>query len=302
MKNTIGVAIFFCTILLLNYSYAEETVSSPFRIGFSSSMFTDVNENDAKAATKIWAQMLIKEQNLPLDPDPLIFKDIDTMLLSMQSKQLACVSILVTEYDRFRRTINFDDQFFVSYNSGSITEKYILIVHQNNSVKSLADLRGKTLNLQIHSRMCIAPLWLDILLIKQGYPDALHFAGKINRETKLSKVILPVFFRKADACLVTRKGFETMSELNPQMSKQLTVIAESPEIVPVIFAFRADYMPNYIEKIYLSLKTLQKTPAGQQVLTIFQADKLDLVPSSCIDTALEVISSYEKLIGNKQKP
>ncbi|MBA3027784.1 MAG: hypothetical protein FP816_03100 [Desulfobacteraceae bacterium] len=49
---------------------AEEPVSPPFRIGFSSSMLTDVNENEARASVKGWGELIAKEQNVPMDPDP----------------------------------------------------------------------------------------------------------------------------------------------------------------------------------------------------------------------------------------
>jgi hypothetical protein len=54
---------------------AESDPSPPFRIAFSSGLFTDVNENDAKAALRIWGQTLPREQGIEMDPEFRIFKD-----------------------------------------------------------------------------------------------------------------------------------------------------------------------------------------------------------------------------------
>ena len=57
-----------------------------------------------------------------------------------------------------------------------------------------------------------------------------------------------------DACVVARTGFETMCEINPQIGKQLKVIASSPEVVPAVFCFRADYSPPFKEDLLAGLR------------------------------------------------
>lgn len=274
---------------------AADTSDSPFRVGFTSTMFTDVNENDAKVAMKVWGAVIAKEQNVPVDPDPTILKDSDALLRSLIQKQVDAVGITLVEYAQLRRKIRFDP-IFITYNVGSMTERYVLLTHRKGRVKTLADLGGRSISLQTNARACLAPLWLDTLLVKQGHPATARFAGRIVQSAKLSDVILPVFFGKTDACLVTRSGFDTMSELNPQLARQLVVLAESPAMVPAILGFRDNYHPSFREKLIAGLSNLKKTPAGRQVLTIFHSEDIEEQSKDCLDTALELITTHEQLV------
>ena len=60
----VGIAAWLAALSLLvapwNRCRAAETADAPFRVGFSSSMFTDIHENDARAAVRGWAQTVAK--------------------------------------------------------------------------------------------------------------------------------------------------------------------------------------------------------------------------------------------------
>jgi phosphonate transport system substrate-binding protein len=94
-----------------------------------------------------------------------------------------------------------------------------------------------------------------------------------------------------DACLVTRKGFKIMEELNPQVGKQLKVLASSPALVPDGFFFRAAYPQQPLERMASELTRIHSTVAGQQVLTVFQTDCLEEHPASCLDSAIEILEA-----------
>ena len=294
LRPAIGLAALLAFAALPARGDSAEPTS--FRIGFASSMFSDVNENDAKAAVKVWGQLIAKEKNVPTDPDPAILKDVEELRRALREQKVDAVAITTTDYDQLRREVRFAP-IFVTHNAKSNTERYVLLAHRDGPVKSLADLRGRSLNLHRNPRACLSPLWLDTLLVQQGHPVADALAGRITHETKLSKVVLPVFFRQADACVVTHSGFATMSELNPQLAKQLTVLAESPAMVPAVFAFRADYQPVFKETLIAGVNDLKRTPAGQQVLTIFHSENIEEQPASCLDSALELIAAHTRLCG-----
>jgi len=291
-----------CLLLLLagavavGTAQAAEPADTLFRVGFASSMFSDVNENDARAAVKAWGQTVARERGIPTDPEPRIFKNEAELLDALRSKQVDAVGITMTEYCALCQQVRFAP-IFVTYNGGKTTEEYVLLVHQESQIKDLTDLRGHSLSFHQNPRVCLAPLWLDTLLAEQGFKRAAELAGKVTRATKLSKVVLPVFFRQGDACVVTRTGFNTMSELNPQVGKQLKIIAMSPAVVPAVFAFRSDYAPAFKERLFAGVRDLHQTPAGQQVLTIFHSEKIEEQPVSCLDSALELIAAHTRRCG-----
>ena len=106
-------------------------------------------------------------------------------------------------------------------------------------------------------------------------------------------MILPVFFRKTDACVVTRRGWETMGELNPQVTLQLRELASSPELVTMVLFFRAGYQSPSRRKVMQALLDMPKSPHGRQILTLFRGEALQEVPRSVLDSARSLYRQRE---------
>ena len=283
-----------CALVLLSGSSAAEPNFPQLRIGFARNMFSDMNENDAKASIKVWGQLVAKQNNCPHDLTTQIFRNYDELLRSLMENKVDAVGLLMTDFDRLRRKVPLAP-IFLPYLAGKSTDRYILLVHRDSPIKSLADLRKRSIQLLSNANGSLAPMWLDKHLNEQGLPTAPRFAGKIVSNTKLSNAILSVFFRQYDACVVTHSGFNTMSELNPQLAKQLIVLAESPEFVVGMFAFRADYNPPFKEQLITSISNLQKTLPGRQILTIFHINELRIQPLASLKTSLDLIEKHRRI-------
>jgi phosphonate transport system substrate-binding protein len=265
-----------------------------FHIGFSSSLFTDINVSDATAALRVWMQSVAKERHVETDPDPWIPNTGAELSEALRSNRVDAVEVTAAEYAALTKEAGFDPLFMAS-SGGQITEEYVLVVHRDSNLETLSALRGRRLNLYAHYRACLAQEWLDNLLVGERLPPTALFFSQITSTSKLAQVVLPVFFRQCDACLVTRSGFEIMCELNPQLNKQLKVIATSPAIVPAVFCFRADVSGEIKEPYVAALRELHQHPAGQQVLTIFHRDKLEEHPASCMQSALDLVDTHRRL-------
>ncbi|MHB1309142.1 MAG: phosphate/phosphite/phosphonate ABC transporter substrate-binding protein [Limisphaerales bacterium] len=276
-------------------SQAAEPVGSTFRFGFSSSMFSDVNENDAKAAVKVWAQMLFKERGLPVEPDPTILKGPEDMAQALRGKLVDALALPVDEYWMVREELD-PGVFIAGLNEGQITEEYVLLVHRDSAIKRIKDLRGRSVGCWQNSRMSLGPAWLDTILVQGGFPRATEFC-RVTQINKLSRAVLPVFFRQADACVVTRRGFNNMVELNPQVGQRLKVLATSPALVPSGFCFRRGYDDPLRDTIVAELVKIHSSAAGMQALTLFLSGSLEAHPVSCLDSALALLATHARLCG-----
>jgi phosphonate transport system substrate-binding protein len=108
---------------------------------------------------------------------------------------------------------------------------------------------------------------------------------------------LPVFFGKVDGCLMTLRSFQVMGELNPQLHKQLRIIATSPALVPSGFAFRANAQSRFRAQMLTEMTRLGETKAGQQILALTQADRVEDLPVSCLDRTLDLLQEHARLCG-----
>lgn len=284
-------------VLLCSTSFQALAEDAPvFHIGFSAATFGEVNENDAIAAVRIWAQALAKEREIAADPQPKILHGIAEIAAALTNKAVDCLNLTTDEYYALRGLVAMDG-FVVAVKGRSITEEYVLLVHRASGLERLSDLRGRKLALLHSSRASLVPAWTETILAREGLGLTNGFFSQIISEPKISKIVLPLFFRQVDACVVTRSGFETMSELNPQVGQQLKVIASSPPIVPVLFCFRADYTSPVRTKVLDELAHWHETAAGRQILTLFQTETLEEAPFNCLDTGLELLAEHQRLCG-----
>lgn len=271
---------------------AGDDSTSQFRIGFSSTVLGGVNENDTIAAMRVWSQTAARESGIPVDPKPIVFHNIFDITEALTKKTIDCINLTTIEYESIRGLVS-TDSVVTGVISGSIAEEYLLLVHRTSGIERINDLQGRKLGLLRTHRTSLAPVWLETLLGREGLTSSSDFFGQIASETKIVKAVLPVFFHQLDACVITRKGFETMVKLNPQIGKQLKVLATSPPVVPTIFCFRDDYSAHLKSRLMEEFKRCHISPTGQQILTIFQTDRLEEHPVSCLDSALELLA-YQK--------
>jgi phosphonate transport system substrate-binding protein len=286
-------ALMSCTIFAGIAAAAQETAAA-FRIGFSSTMFTDVNENDARAAIKVWGDMIVKEKKIQVVTTTQFFNKLEELEESLRQENTDVVAVTTTEYEQLLRHADFAP-LFTTYHSGAPDESYLLLVHRDGPIKTLDDLRGRSLNRYNNPRADLALAWLDVHLIQQGHAATSGFFGKKTAHNKLNNVILPVFFRQVDACLVTRSGLEIMGELNPQVARQLVVLGESEAMIPAVFAFRADFSSPHRSDILAGVAELDKSPAGSQVLTIFNSQRIVEKSASALESALKLIERHREV-------
>lgn len=272
-----------------------------FRFGFSTGLMAEVSENDSRAAMKVWVETVLKTSPLRADPDVRFCRDFADMLAALKTGRVDGLAATSLDLLALRQQVKFARYVF-GVTEGSITDEYVLLVHQDSGLNKLADLQGHSLNILRHSRMNLGLPWFDNLLGEHGFRPAQDFLGKITEELKLTKAVLPVFFRKADACLVTRKGFNTMAELNPQVSRQLRVLAASPPLVTTGFFFREGIPPAQLDQCLMEFTRVHQTTGGRQILTVFQFERLEEHPASVLDSAAELLAKHQRLLQTNAHP
>ena len=269
----------------------------PFTLAYSADIFTEINENDATASVRVWTQAIARRKGIPVNAAGKEIRGTDSMIEELRTGKIDAATMLTDEFKAVSRRVAFS-HLFVAVVGGDLTEEYVVLVHKDSAPETLAQLQGHTLMLFRNPRNSLAETWLETQLLKAGSPKIPVFFGRIQRPAKLSSAILPVFFKQADACLVTRRGFDVMRELNPQVGRQLRVIAASPPLVPMVLAMRSGYESELLDEIVASMRDLHKTPEGRQILTVFQCERVEEVPMARLGPSLSLLDEHEKLLGS----
>ncbi|MBN9658490.1 MAG: PhnD/SsuA/transferrin family substrate-binding protein [Acidobacteria bacterium] len=272
----------------------------PLRLAISESLVMDVNTNDASAAMSIWVKRIAQEMNIAVDYNPKAFDTSQEILNRARQGLLDAVALNVLEYRQVSETL--DSTQIVAESGSPGPEQYLVLVKNSSGLQKPADLKGLRLMMLKNPRMCVASAWLSTIL-EGGYsgPGDRFFAS-VGSESKVGRVVLPVFFGQAEACVATKRGFESMCELNPQVARELRAIAVSPGMVVNGYAFRRNYQSIYRERFIKALSGLRSTIAGRQLATLFQFDELTLRDGSCFGPALGVLNAAERIHSRRLAP
>ncbi|MFH0998839.1 MAG: PhnD/SsuA/transferrin family substrate-binding protein [Pseudomonadota bacterium] len=281
-----ALAIWLAVLCTPAFLAAQDTPSrkdttAPIRIALSAGSIIGVNHNDMLAAIKTWARAILKLRDIDMDVDTRIIYRPEELAEALRNGQADAASMSMNEFQELKTKPEF---IFISTRKNSFTEQYVLLVHRNSDITDIGGLRGRKLLLHNSLRMSLASSWVAALL---GLSE--KEAAGITRIDNASRTVLPVFFRQADACVVTSSVFEIASELNPQLQKELRVLASSPEVVPSVFFFRPGYASHAKGELEAAMLTLHESPAGQQVLMLFQGDGMVKQPISCLESTRQML-------------
>lgn len=274
---------------ILRAGDARETLR--FRLVISEGVIgAEVNESDANVAMQAWRDAVARQVGLQID---VHVANLARLVHEVRENQVDGFTLTTPEFIAVQ---NYSSPTIVMDAANSKGgDEYLLLVHDEGGIRSLADLRHKLVNVYDNREMSLANFWLENLLAAANLGTPPEFFGRVAIHNKLSPVVLPVYFRQADACLVTRRGFATMSELNPQLGRKLRILCSSPKLITSFMAFHKDCPPAKRQQLQSALASLHKTAAGQQALTLFESGQLVMGDYSLLRTTLDLVKDHDRL-------
>lgn len=282
---------------------ASDSASSETRIRVrmlvSRNFAPDLNENDARAALQAWGDALARQGRLAIDVGRSILTPSEELLRLVRRGDVDAMGLTLPE---FLQVASFLDQetLIVDVYAAKGGDPYVLLVGTDSGINRLEDLRARTLILHKGPRASMAEVWLTTLLAGARLPVPEAFFARVSDNNNISRgVVLPVFFKQADACVVTSRGFLTLCELNPQLGKKLRVLATSPPLLTGVVVFHRDCPAERKDVTRSVLLQLHNSVFGRQALTLFQTERLMAAGRPILRNAVELLAAYEKIRGHQ---
>jgi ABC-type phosphate/phosphonate transport system substrate-binding protein len=267
-------------------------------VGYSSRLFIESEIRDTKVALDSWVKELAKSKNVTFELKADVFDEINEFVEAIKNNEIQMVVLYTYDFLELRKKIPLRPALFGT-NNGSATEKFILLVNKNTDLKTLNQLKGKRLVLQSNGKGEIARLWIETILHKQKFPNINNYFGDVRLLSKEAQVIFQVFFNQADACIVSSRTFETISELNPQIKDKLIPILVSPGYVSVLFATSENMDTDVKEIIISTALNVEKYPSGKQLLLFFKMDGLIPASDSDLKSIEMLMQEYNTFLQKK---
>ncbi|NVN89659.1 MAG: PhnD/SsuA/transferrin family substrate-binding protein [Desulfuromonadales bacterium] len=277
-------------------AWAEHGKGLPnvFQAGFSSKIFPDMDTRDAKLAMELWAREIAQRAGMS-STQVIIFSNQAEMLTELRRGRLHLVAMPAVEFLRNRAEIPYFPAYVSSNKTGRNMEQ-LIIVHRKSGIQQVKDLRGRSFAMPNPAKNEAVSLWLDHLLRKNGYADQSDGFRQVKEVSKASQAIMAVFFRQADGCIVSRGSFETSKTMNPQLGKDLLVIAESNSLIGEVTCLPDGISPELKAAIDNAALNAHGTSKGRQILTMFQTERVVPLKNSDLKGVEELLAERGKTL------
>jgi len=288
------------TIFVLSFtggSYAadKDLEQSSLNMGLFISSLPEVTRADVDVAFNFWAGEIGKQKGILVTAQ--VYTDINVMRRDFDVDKINFIIAsplpLLNEFDH--------EQLVEGYKVvwGSSAEDNLLVVTRKQSkLHDLSALKNKQLS--IVQNEPISAMYADILALDTFGLDAKQVFNKINYEPKSTRLVLNLFFKRTDFILVYQQLYDLTCELNPQIKRDTQVINVLPNLPRVLGYFHKRVNPEFRELVLTVVERLETHPRGQQLLALFQADKVVRSNIADLKSTEELQQRYWQLLETKR--
>lgn len=284
LRGCLGLPFVFACLARLAAAHATPTTEPPIRFGYTLAIVRTAGENEFHSAMRAYIRMFSEIGPLRGAEDIHIFRSTEEMERTLAAAEVDIVGGSALEVLALPAA-HVEPPYMTAVAGGTIGVEYLLLTHEDSTLRTLADLAGRRIALLDNAAGTLVRPWLEQVLRAAQLPAAARHFRELKPVAKPSLAALPVFFRQLEACIITAANFKTLAELNPQLARKLRVIATSPRLVPLLSAFRRGMPPAHRQDIDHAMEAVGTISSGRQFLTLFQTDSFqfctaaDLAPT-----------------------
>lgn len=265
------------------------------RVGVAADILLDVGRKDAQTAFDIWAKELSREGGEVTETRSIFLDDRESMAAAIRRNEVDLLLLPTLDFLRLQREHAPIEPVRVGIAARASLDAELLLVHRERVARDLRDLSGSRLMVQPGAVGSLSRLWLDSLLARQGLPESGRVFGEVRQGMRASQVVLPVFFRQAEAAVVKEASFATVSEMNPQVGKHVVSLARSPGLVHGVVCFNAQIAAEPRRVMTVGLQRMTTSAAGRQILSLFRINQLPPYDASQIASVTEMVRQRDPL-------
>lgn len=204
------------------------------------------------------------------------------------------VTLSIIDYYKYRHAVHLDPILIPSkIDSGQ--EHLLLLVANGQDLSTIGHREERSLIIESGANGELSRIWLDTLLADSGLAGSEKFFTKISRVSKPGRAVLPVFFKQADACVVTRHALNVIQELNPQIGRQVTSLHQSEGLVRLLICATDRPTQEDTEILIRTTTHMAQNPESRQTMTILQMKRFVLISPRDLDATEALLDRHRKI-------
>ena len=259
-----------------------------FRSAFPLDSLRSVTQADAKVAAEVLICKIVQEQGY--DYTTTIPKDHAEFLPAMLKDQYDFFLMFAYEYLNYRDQYAMTPRLLGVRDAGNPLNQFVLLTARGTGLEGL---KGGRLLVERGSGN-LPLLWLGQVLHEKGIADSPAQCFRSIKETHASnETVLPVFFGKAEAALVTLEAYDLIVELNPQIGMRLEKAAVSEPLLTTVMCTRDGFKeePGVIERVSTSM---HERPDGKQILTMMRVESLVRYEPAMMESLIRLVEAHRE--------
>lgn len=280
-------------VLFKNSAYCVVKEDEVIKFGFVSQSKIISNFKDARDSLSTWIEEIGKKYSVSLNVK--FFPTSEVIYEKFLKKELDMIVVPLPYYFANKKEIDLHSRNYWTLSfSGNRFAQYYLITKNNSGFKDFKGINNKIVSYREFDE--VAEIWLDKNSLIENKKSYIKLVKDTLKEEKESTVILDVFFDKAQFGIVTKKTWDVMVELNPAISKSISIIKKSDEIhLPFIGLFNEHSPKSAIDMFFNLTRDVRKLYNSEEMLDLLKFDSIFAIDSKYLDPLELYYNEYFQL-------
>jgi hypothetical protein len=302
--NSIIHSIFLLIYISGSFNAQDKNKTTPVKdtvaVGYSTSVFTLVNIEDAKAATDVFMDKLLEEWNQTgVKPIARIYDDFNLLKKDISRNKLDLLVLSTKEYFDIKNKEKIIP-FQVYMHGDYVLNKMFLICRNDAGINTINDLKEKKIIIckTFKGNENLNSIWFQTLILQNKEDYKNRYASNITYLEKPLRCVADVFLKKADALVISDAEFESVKSLNPQFGHQLKLVASSKPLLYSVLCYTTKIKTQKLftlDEFAQKLDKMHESKVGKQFLTIFRIDSFVPFKYEYLADTEDLLNQYNKL-------
>ncbi len=265
------------------------------RYGMTEATIESASPNDARAASLVWARGIADAMGgLYSGASAEVYPTAASAAAAINGGQVDVMAMSTLEFLSIEKSMNATPSMVWEL-AGDVLVDYVLLARTRGGAR-LPDVSGKSLAVLATNRpWALSDMWADVMLADVGVPQGERAFASVKAITKKGHAAMAVFFGQADFAIESLTAFDTAVELNPQIGRELTVLARSPQFVPGLVSLNNAMGPNVQRQYVDKASRLHELGRFKQAFVILRVTRIVPWNPQYLESARALVERHRAL-------